>query len=805
MTHAGQKFYQLTHDYLVPSLREWLTRKQRETRQGRAELRLADRSALWNSMPENRHLPSLWEYLSIQLLTNRKNWPESQRKMMRKAGRIHRIRFGAILTLFIILWMSGRMIYWRTEEERRATSAAFLVDQLISADIAQVPGIVSKLDGYRRWADPLLRKAYAREAQDSPEKLRLALALLPVDESKSAYLRDQLLVVTPDQFPTVRDALLGAVTIPTASEVRRMSASQLQKSQRLIQDLVPINIQSRILSLWEMALDPKLPTEQRFQAACALAAYTPYGDVRWTQINTLMARHLVSRQASDFVTWRSFLRPAKTQLFEPLASICRDKDQPRQARLYATETLADYASDDPNILFNLLADAEAFQFPVLFGKLIIHRQEAVALARQELAKPLGDNANEDEREALAQRQANAAVSLYRMGEYELVWPLLKYSPDPRVRSYIIHWLGLLGGDPQANIERLDREPDVTIRRALVLMLGEFNDTQLPVTERQPLIERLLAVYENEPDAGLHGVAEWLLRKWGQDNRLNAVVEQVKNTEEQLQDRKPDDKKQWYINSQEQTFVIVDPGEFLMGSPASEKGHNGSEVQHRQRISRRYAISAHEVTRLQFRAFAKGKDVINENSEISRTDDSPQVVLTWYDATRYCNWLSEQEGIPSEERFYVPNENQRYGPGMKINERGLDVRGYRLPTEAEWECACRAGTVTIRYYGAMELLLPIYAWYGANGQDRAWPVGSLKPNDLGLFDTLGNVDEWCNERYGPIYPFPDKEDLIKDGVSRVLRGGAFDRPPRDVRSSSRGFNQPGTRDVDIGFRPARTYP
>ena len=86
------RYYQLTHDYLVHSLRDWLTRKQRETRRGRAELRLAERSALWNAKPENRHLPSALEWANIRLLTKKKDWTEPQRKMMKRAGRVHGVR-----------------------------------------------------------------------------------------------------------------------------------------------------------------------------------------------------------------------------------------------------------------------------------------------------------------------------------------------------------------------------------------------------------------------------------------------------------------------------------------------------------------------------------------------------------------------------------------------------------------------------------------------------------------------------------------------------------------------------------------
>src|SRR5205823_3311907 len=86
---AALRFYQLTHDYLVPSLRDWLNRKQKETRRGRAELLLADRAAVWNARPTNRQLPAWWEWLNIRLWTSRKNWTEPQRKFMRRAGRYH--------------------------------------------------------------------------------------------------------------------------------------------------------------------------------------------------------------------------------------------------------------------------------------------------------------------------------------------------------------------------------------------------------------------------------------------------------------------------------------------------------------------------------------------------------------------------------------------------------------------------------------------------------------------------------------------------------------------------------------------
>jgi formylglycine-generating enzyme required for sulfatase activity len=128
--------------------------------------------------------------------------------------------------------------------------------------------------------------------------------------------------------------------------------------------------------------------------------------------------------------------------------------------------------------------------------------------------------------------------------------------------------------------------------------------------------------------------------------------------------------------------------------------------------------------------------------------------------------------------------------MRAKPDYLTLRRYRLPTEAEWEFACRAGAITSLYYGPSESMLENYAWYLANGERRTSPVGSLKPNELGLFDMHGNAYEWCHERFTR-YATPKNdeqvEDLVdiesvSDGVSRVLRGGSFVNYALVVRSA-----------------------
>jgi len=185
-------------------------------------------------------------------------------------------------------------------------------------------------------------------------------------------------------------------------------------------------------------------------------------------------------------------------------------------------------------------------------------------------------------------------------------------------------------------------------------------------------------------------------------------------------------------------------------------------------------------------------------------DLPVVGISWFQAAAYCNWLSESEGIDEAQWCY-----EIRGGATKLKDKYLSLTGYRLPTEAEMEYATRAGASTRRFYGERETLLPKYAWYSKNSQYRLWPVGILKPNDLGLFDVQGNVHTWCQESYRA-YPTvagvaDDQEDTlaILNAKSRVLRGSSFDSQPPTVRSSYRTFSVPTLRLDDFGFRPART--
>jgi eukaryotic-like serine/threonine-protein kinase len=347
-------------------------------------------------------------------------------------------------------------------------------------------------------------------------------------------------------------------------------------------------------------------------------------------------------------------------------------------------------------------------------------------------------------------------------------------------------------------------PETSIRRALILALGTYGTTGLSPGDREPMVTRLLELYKNDPDSGIHGAAEWTLRQWKQQEKLEAADAELMK----LKDR---GNRRWYVNSQGQTFAVIEgPVEFDMGSPPTEPDRTATEILHRVQIPRRFALAAKEVTVEQYHKFVKETPEYDHAKVDKYSPDpkGPMNNVNWYDAAAYCNWLSRKENLPE---CYEPNDRGKYAAGMRIKADVLNLPGYRLPTEAEWEYACRSGAATSRYYGSSTELLERYAQY-YKGDTRALPCGSLLPNDLGFSDMLGNVYEWCQDWYFTYStgrkPYIDihinTSGFLDSQSFRLLRGGAFGYPPADVRSALRDWVAPGNRNYNLGFRPSRTY-
>lgn len=522
---TGERRYQLTHDYLVPPLRQWLTQRQQATQVGRAELKLVDRATMWNSHPEIRQLPSLWEWLTIRILTRAGQWNDGQRRMMRAASRYYSAMLGIAGVLLLLFMLTG------------------------------------------------------------------------------------------------------------------------------------------------------------------------------SELTTQVRGALVKFRASTASVWLA------------------------------------------------------------------------------------------------------------LGQDEAIWPLLQHSADPTLRTSLIHRLGSLVVDPEEVVPHLLERSEVSTQRGLLLLVGELaGDPERregdPITRddpSQPLILELVKLYREAADPGVHSAAEWTLRRYGYDSEVEPPAQ------------RPLDsivgEKQWYVASGGHTMMVIHGGvPFMMGS-SENSGTTRDEARHRETIRRSFSISHQETSVAQFERFLREASEFGLDRRASRLPpDAPCRSVTWYEAAAYCNWLSEQAQIPREQWCYVPNAERRYAQGMRMAPECMERRGYRLPTEAEWEYACRAGATTTHFFGRDAEMLANYAVFAEVAPDKPLAIGLRKPNDFGLFDMHGNVAEWCHDRYRTdLNEAAIASDTVVNRAAHVVRGGSFQDPAARIRCAARSKNTPAARGASVGFRVARSYP
>jgi serine/threonine protein kinase/formylglycine-generating enzyme required for sulfatase activity len=688
------------------------------------------------------------------------------------------------LVLTLSLLVAG-LVYARRLEQARA---AGLVRSVKDADIGAVPRLVEELEAYRTRADPLLEEELAAAAPDGPERVRLSLALLPRDPGQVEFLTERLLASPPEEVSVIVTAL--------------------QPHQR---EVAP--------RLWTILTQSRTTPGIRLRAACALARFTST-DERWSRVSSAVVATLLAEDPLLFGRWTEMLRPLRARLAADVRDAWRDSRRSDLERLLAVSLLADYAADQPEMLVDRLGDADKRQFAVLWPVVERNGAAAVTALRRQLTDTFLPKDSAAARQSRVQRQVNSAAALLRFGHGDPAWPLFRLESDPDTRSQLVHRLDSLGVDARLLIEHLEEESDAGTRRALILALGEYPDDHLPDELRKRLAPRLLEWYQHDPDPGIHAAIGWLLGNTGEGPASRLLdwkqASALHLLDEKLRGAVPPTGRRWYVNRQGQTLAIVwDPEDYLMGSPGQEFRRGEDEVLHRRRIGRSFAIGTKTVTVAQFQRFVDSRPGFRHyyKERVSPDADCPIINVSWYEAAQYCRWLSEQEQIAEPEMCYpAVAELEKYKDGktpLKLPADYLRRTGYRLPTEAEWEYACRAGTRTARYYGDGDELLSRYAWYIPNSQYRTWPVGQKKPNDLGLFDMLGNVWQWCHDSYqqypaSPEGPTLDREDPrpVSDS-DRVLRGGSFEDDTTKVRSACRVHGQPINWYDDIGFRIART--
>ena len=238
-------------------------------------------------------------------------------------------------------------------------------------------------------------------------------------------------------------------------------------------------------------------------------------------------------------------------------------------------------------------------------------------------------------------------------------------------------------------------------------------------------------------------------------------------------------KERITNSLGMAFVLIKPGRFMMGSPDDEPGRYSGEKHHAINLTKPFYLQTTEVTQAQWKALM-GK---NPSSHKRCGETCPVEQVSWKDAQEFIQKLNQKEG----------------------------THKYRLPTEAEWEYACRAGSTSAFANGGISELqcgrdanLDAIGWYCGNSNNMIQPVARKKPNAWGLYDMQGNVQEWCQDWFG-VYPYDEVTDPKgpPSGSYRVMRSGVWYSPARDCRSASRFGSPPHYRFRHIGFRLCKT--
>ena len=239
------------------------------------------------------------------------------------------------------------------------------------------------------------------------------------------------------------------------------------------------------------------------------------------------------------------------------------------------------------------------------------------------------------------------------------------------------------------------------------------------------------------------------------------------------------------------LVLIPAGPFSLGNTGSYEGEYDEKPPVTIIISKPFYISKYEITQQQYKAVMG-----NKPSEF-KGDDLPVEQVSWYDALNFCNTLSQSEGLTP---CYTIN-------GTKVT-CDFEANGYRLPTEAEWEYAAKAGTKTDFYSGKLTYSgnspidpnLDKIAWYSANSSNATHPVGQKAPNAFGLYDMSGNVWEWCWDRYAE-YPSKETKDYQgpEIGTYRVYRGGGWRNLAWYCRSTNRDRNYLDDKNNSLGFR------
>lgn len=682
----GVAYYQLTHDYLVPAIERWITQRQHETRQGRAELRLAEYAALWSVKPVRKFAPSWIDWASIRLLSSSDRWSATERRMMRSATQSHLIRSSLVAVIVVV----AAAISWGIWKRSHAVAA---VQQLQTVRTDQLSEVLHQIRDQGTFASGPLSQALADSAPGTRERILNQLGILQHDESQHDSLVQQSIDMDLPLLMVVREQLadLSQKDLQWLSSVVR---SVEQEPQRRLHAAIMIGGQ----------VDSRSSSALKFTQ-----------EESETIVAQMLQHATVAPQDNSHLI--AGLMPISQALMKPLlARALSPTESP--TRSLSTTFAIQLLRDRPQQLLDFFLDASFEQHATILSVLSEQLPSQESRIRELVFSEIETGLPEQEFDVLARHKGVAAALLHRLGYAESTWPLLRQTPWPHSRAYIINRTAPLGGNFSVLLNRFPREPDASIRRALFLAMGGFQWNEIPKPTQAQSLVLVKDSFTNDPDAGIHSAAQWLLMRWQQNEWLESEIERQSKL-------MPDVRKNWFVNGHGQTMAILD-------------------ARDDPEIGRVFAISTGEVTVAQFTRFAPDQDYYRHRSP---TADCPMGLVNWFDCAKYCRWLSGE--LNSDPEHAYPADDSIEDQGKSFDEV-LQSGAYRLPTPAEWRFACAALTTSRRYFGWSDSLADDYYWYYETALNdelevRYHPAGSKMPNDFGMFTMYDGVREWCHSR------------------------------------------------------------